>query len=162
MNNQRISAAGSDLIEEFEDNKLTAYPDPGTGGAPWTIGRGHTGPEVVEGLTITEAVSDQLFAQDLHERAEVLVNSLNLKLTQNQFDAMCSLLFNVGPGVKNKRDGIIVLANGKPSTLLRMLQQGDYRGAADQFLAWNRSGGRVMNGLVRRRTAERSLFLTGM
>ncbi len=159
MKTQRISAAGSDLIEDFEDDRLEAYPDPGTGGAPWTIGRGHTGPEVHPGLKITQAQSDALFAQDLHVRGENIINALDLALTQSQFDALVSFVFNVGPGKKGVKGGLVELREGGPSTLLKMLRAGDYRGAADQFLQWNRAAGKVCNGLARRRAAERALFL---
>ncbi|HZZ04621.1 lysozyme [Paraburkholderia sp.] len=159
MKNQRISAAGSDLIEDFEDDRLVAYPDPATGGAPWTIGRGHTGPEVRPGLKITQAQSDALFAEDLHARAEAIINALDLDLTQNQFDALGSFVFNIGPGKKGVKDGLVELRAGGPSTMLKMLRARDYAGAAEQFLLWNKANGKPMAGLTRRRTAERALFL---
>jgi lysozyme len=159
MNNQRISAAGSDLIEDFEDDRLEAYPDPATGGDPWTIGRGHTGPEVHRDLKITQAQSDALFAQDLHIRGEAIINSLDLDLTQCQFDALVSFVFNVGPGKKGVKDGLIELRSGGPSTMLKLLRVRDYAGAADQFPLWNKGDGKPMTGLIRRRAAERALFL---
>ncbi|KQD16250.1 lysozyme [Acinetobacter baumannii] len=70
-----------------------------------------------------------------------------MPLTQNQFDALVSLAYNIGSGAF------------KGSTLLKLLNKGDYKGAADQFLVWNKAGGKVMKGLVRRREAERALFL---
>lgn len=81
--------------------------------------------------------------------------------------ALVSIVYNVGPGraASGKdpgRDGIVVLASGAPSTLLRNLSSLNFASTADQFLAWNKSGGQVLNALVRRRTAERSLFLTGV
>ncbi|WP_175992327.1 lysozyme [Burkholderia vietnamiensis] len=159
MKNQRISAAGSDLIEDFEDDRLEAYPDPATGGAPWTIGRGHTGPEVRRGMKITQAQSDALFAQDLHARGEAIINALDLELTQHQFDALVSFVFNVGPGKEGVKDGLIELRKGGPSTLLTMLRARDYAGAANQFQFWNKGNGKPMAGLTRRRAAERALFL---
>ncbi|CAB3764177.1 lysozyme [Paraburkholderia humisilvae] len=159
MKNQRISAAGSDLIEDFEDDRLEAYPDPATGGAPWTIGRGHTGPEVRPGLKITQAQSDALFAQDLHARGEIIINVLDLDLTQNQFDALVSFVFNVGPGKKGVKDGFIELREGGPSTLLKKLRERDYAGAADQFPLWDKGDGKPMAGLTRRRAAEHALFM---
>lgn len=159
MKQQRTAAAGIDLIESFEGNRLTAYPDPGTGSTPWTIGRGHTGPDVYSGLTITQAVSDALFAQDIKAHGEDIVNALDLDLTQHQFDALVSFVFNVGPGRASVKDGLVVLRNGNPSTLLKKLRARDYAGAADQFLLWDKANGKPMAGLTRRRSAERDLFL---
>lgn len=158
MKQQRTAAAGIDLIESFEGNRLTAYPDPGTGSAPWTIGRGHTGPDVYYGLTITQAVSDALFAQDIKTRGEDIVNALDLDLTQNQFDALVSFVFNVGPGKAGVKDGLVYLRNGNLSTLLKKLRARDYAGAADQFLLWDKANGKSLPGLTRRRRAERALF----
>ncbi|WP_321883561.1 lysozyme [Burkholderia cepacia] len=158
MKQQRISAAGSDLIESFEDDRLEAYPDPATGGAPWTIGRGHTGPDVRPGLKITQAQSDALFSQDLAAR-ENIINGLDLELTQGQFDALVSFVFNVGTGKPGVKDGLVYLRSGGPSTLLRMLRAKNYAGAADQFPLWNKANGKPMAGLTRRRLAERALFL---
>lgn len=159
MKQQRISAAGRDLIESFEDDRLIAYADPATGGAPWTIGRGHTGADVYPGLRITQAQSDVLFAQDLAARGENIINGLDLDLTQSQFDALVSFVFNVGPGKPGVKDGLIVLRSGQPSTLLKKLRARDYAGAADQFLLWDYANGKKLVGLTRRRRAERALFL---
>jgi len=156
---------GIAVMHEFEGCRLKAYPDPGTGGAPWTIGWGDTGPDVVPGLVITQQEADERFARRLVLEFEPLVErAVKVPLTQRQFDAMVSIVYNTGPGVATKpgrpgRDGIVTLATGQPSTLLRRLNQGEYASAADQFLSWNRSDGRVMLGLRRRRTAERALFL---
>lgn len=159
MKQQRTAAAGIDLIESFEGNRLAAYPDPGTGGAPWTIGRGHTGPDVYPGLTIKQAIADALFAQDIKARGEDIVNALDLDLTQNQFDALVSFVFNVGPGKPGIKDGLVYLRNGNPSTLLTKLRTHDYAGAADQFLLWDKANGKPLPGLTRRRRAERALFM---
>jgi lysozyme len=161
MNQYSTSAAGLDLIETFEGDALVAYPDPGTGGAPWSIGRGHTGSDVYPGLTITAAQRDALFAQDVVSRGEVIIKRLNLRLTQCQFDALVSFVFNVGPGQAGVKDGLVVLRSGAPSTLLKLLRARDYLAAADQFLLWNHANGRVMPGLTKRRQAERALFLRG-
>jgi len=81
-------------------------------------------------------------------------------LTQNQFDALVSILFNVGPGAKGVKDGIITLKSGVPSTLLRMLNLSIYAGAADEFPKWCHGlGGALLPGLVTRRARERALFL---
>ncbi len=158
MKQQRLSPAGCNLIEEFESDRLEAYPDPATGGAPWTISRGHTGPDVRPGLKITQAQSDALFSQDLASR-ENIINSLDLELTQGQFDALVSFVFNIGPGKPGVKDGLVYLRTGGPSTLLRLLRAKNYAGAAEQFPLWNKANGKPMAGLTRRRLAERALFL---
>ncbi|PNX16545.1 muraminidase [Burkholderia sp. 129] len=160
MKQQRLSPAGCNLIEDFESDRLEAYPDPATGGAPWTIGRGHTGPDVYKGLNITQAVSDMLFAQDIRTRGEDIINDFDLELTQSQFDALVSFVFNIGPGKPGVKDGLVYLRSGGSSTLLRKLRAKDYAGAAEQFLLWDKAGGKPMAGLTRRRRAERTLFLT--
>lgn len=155
----QISKAGLDLIKHFEDCKLKAYPDPKTGGAPWTVGWGATGPGIGPGTVWTQEQADNRLVDDVAER-EALVNSaVKVPMTQGQFDAMVSIVFNVGAG-SSKKDGIIWLKNGRPSTLLRMLNEGDYDGCADQFLRWISPGSNVENGLKRRRTAERVLFMS--
>lgn len=146
------------LIDEFEGNKLEAYPDPRTGGDPWTAGRGHTGVDVHEGTTITEEQSLKWFEEDSARFVALVNQAVKVPLTQNQFDALVSIVYNVGPGSRYK-DGILMLTDGRPSTLLRMLNTFDYEGAAAQFLVWISPGTSVTHGLLRRRTAERQLFL---
>lgn len=143
-----INDAGLALIKKFEGCVLEAYPDPGTGGDPWTIGVGHTGPEVEPGMTITEAEAMDLLRRDLDAAEAGVERLVQVYVTDNQFSAMVSLAFNIGLGAFGR------------STLLRLLNSSDDQGAADQFAVWKRSGGRVMDGLVRRRAAERDLFLT--
>lgn len=141
----KTSQAGIDLIKRFEGLELTAYPDPGTGGEPWTIGYGHTG-NVKPGDTVTEAEAEEILRQDL-EKFEDCVNAyISVPLTQAQFDALVSFAFNVGCGAL------------KSSTLLRLLNNGDYEAAEAQFGRWNKAAGRVLAGLTRRREAERDLF----
>lgn len=147
------------LIDEFEGDRLVAYPDPITGGAPWTDGRGHTGVDVHEGTTITEEHSLELFDQDVARFVQLVNDHVKVPLTQNQFDALVSIVYNVGPGSRYK-DGILMLKDGRPSTLLRMLNTFDYEGAAAQFLVWISPGTSVTHGLLRRRTAEKLLFET--
>jgi GH24 family phage-related lysozyme (muramidase) len=141
------SPACAALVKQFEGCELSAYPDPGSGGDPWTIGYGATGPGIAKGVTWTQAQCDQRLADDL-ERFAVGVNSaLNgAPTTQNEFDAMVSLAFNIG------------LENFRRSTLLRMHQDGDKAGAAEQFARWNKASGKVLNGLTRRRAAEAALY----
>lgn len=145
---------------EIEGDKLVAYPDPNTKSDPWTIGKGHTGPDVHPGMKITQQQSDDLLRKDVAP-IEVMINdSFTVKLTQAQFDMLASIIYNVGPGSKHK-DGIIRLKNGSPSTLRRKLNAGDYQGAADAFLSWDSPGSNVEKGLRARRTKERDIFLNG-
>jgi lysozyme len=139
------SQKGIALIKAFEGLELKAYPDPATGGAPWTIGVGHTGPEVKPGMIITEAQADDYLRADL-ARFEAGVRSMCPISTQNQFDAMVSLSFNVG------------LENFKGSTLRRLHNEGQHGLAADQFKRWNRANGAIMRGLTKRRLAEAELY----
>ncbi|MDM0041891.1 lysozyme [Variovorax sp. J22R193] len=153
----KISERGVDLIKEFEDCKLTAYPDPKTGGAPWTIGWGATGPNIGPGVVWSQAQADTRLFMDIAEREAAVDAAVNVPLTQGQFDAMVSIVFNVGAGSKY-RDGIIRLKDGRPSTLLRKLNADDYQGASEAFDSWVSPGSNVERGLRRRRTAERAVF----
>jgi GH24 family phage-related lysozyme (muramidase) len=142
-----VSKKGLDLIKQFEGCKLAAYPDPGTGGAPWTIGYGHTGAEVKKGLVWTQAQADSALADDVSRFADGVSALLGSAPTsQGQYDAMVSLAFNVG------------LGNLKESTLLRLHKEGDYAGAADQFARWRFAAGKELPGLVKRRAAEAALY----
>ena len=135
------------LIKESEGCVLKAYPDPATGGEPFTIGYGSTGSHVYPGKVITQAEADRLLDEDvdLFERG---VNRLvNVDLTQGQFDALVCFAFNLGLGALQQ------------STLLKLLNAGDYEGAAKQFQRWDKAGGKVMAGLTKRRQAESELFL---
>lgn len=140
----KASQSCLELIKEFEGVRFEAYDD---GVGVWTIGVGH-----VKGVKIgdmaTEEQVDQWLIEDLAD-AEDSVNSAlkGIPLTQNQFDALVSLTFNIGGGAFSN------------STLVKRLKARDIQQAADQFLVWNRAGGRVLKGLQRRRAAERELFL---
>jgi len=150
MNNYKYSKDGLHLTEGFEGVRLTAYPDPATGGDPWTIGYGHTGPEVHSGMTITQEQAENYLAEDV-KKAEADVNArLNVEVTQNEFDALVDFAFNCGCGNLNN------------STLLKKLNAGDYEGAAQEFLKWDMAAGHHMAGLLRRRQAEELLFLKDM
>ena len=143
----QTSNKGRDFIKGFEDLCLKAYPDPGTGGKPWTIGWGHT-KGVKQGERITQEQAEQFLSDDLAV-FELTVNSaLKRPMTQNQFDAMVSLAFNIGGSAF------------AGSTLVKKFNAGDDRGAADEFSKWKNSGGKVMPGLVKRRAAERETFLS--
>ncbi|HGW3590654.1 TPA: lysozyme [Serratia marcescens] len=142
----RTSEQGRDFIKGFEKLRLKAYPDPGTGGKPWTIGWGHT-KGVKPGDRITQEQAEAFFSEDLAV-FELTVNSaIKRTMTQNQFDAMVSLAFNIGGSAF------------AGSTLAKKFNAGDIKGAADQFPRWKFSGGVVLPGLVKRRSAERKVFL---
>lgn len=140
----KTSEVGLQLIKQFEGVRFEAYDD-GIGIA--TIGVGHTkGVKFGDRATMEEV--DQWLREDL-EDAENAVNLslVGTDLTQNQFDALVSLAFNIGGGAFSK------------STLVRKLKARLTEEAADQFLVWNKAGGHVMRGLQNRRIAERETFL---
>lgn len=147
----QTSEKGIALIKKFEGCRLTAYPDPGTGGAPWTIGYGWTflvdGKPIKPGMTINQATADRLLKTGLVSYENAVLKLVRIKLNQNQFDALVSFAYNVGT---------LALST---STLLMKLNAGDINSAANEFLRWNKAGGRVLPGLIRRREAERALFL---
>lgn len=131
-------------IKTAEGLRLTAYKD---GGGVWTIGYGHTGADVREGLTIPLSEAERLLTRDLRVAEGHVNDAVKVKLTQNQFDALVSFVYNVGGGAF------------RSSTLLKLLNAGDYGNAADQLLRWNKDNGKVVDGLTNRRREERSLFL---
>lgn len=145
---RKIGPKGIALVKEFEGCELTAYPDPGTGGDPWTIGWGTTridGRAVRRGETITQARADALLEQDLAKYADDVAKALgDAPTTQNQFDALVSFHYNTG-------------AIGR-ATLTKLHKAGDFAAAKAEFARWNKSGGRVMAGLTRRRAAEAALY----
>lgn len=144
------SPACAALIKKFEGCVLHAYPDPGTGGAPWTIGFGHTGSEVHRGLVWSQAECDAALDTDIRRRVVSLNSLINpAKTTQHQFDACLSLIFNIG------------LANFMKSSVLANHNAGRFQNAAAAFKLWNRAAGHVMQGLVNRRAAESALYSSG-
>lgn len=153
----RVSQAGIDLIHSFEGyaRKLSngdcqAYPDPATGGVPWTIGWGATkdedGKPIQPGTIWTRQRADARFLQHLEEFEEAVYRLTNGNATQPQFDALVSFAYNVGEG------------NLARSTLLKHHKAGSYGAAASQFIRWNKAAGKVMRGLTRRREAEAELY----
>ena len=135
------------LIQKFEGCRLTAYPDPGTGGDPWTVGWGSTGPDIGPGTVWTQDKADARLAVDVRKFMAGVADAVTVELSPMELGALTSLAYNIGLGAFRK------------STLLRKLNAGDRNGAAEQFLRWNRAGSRVMAGLTRRREAERATFL---
>jgi GH24 family phage-related lysozyme (muramidase) len=152
---RRASEAGIALIKRFEgcaklrrDGLVEAYPDPGTGAEPWTIGWGATGPGIGAGTVWTQDSCDARLEADLERYAADVVRALgDAPTTQAQFDAMVSFHYNTG-------------AIGR-ATLTRLHNAGDHAGAAREFARWNRAGGRVLKGLVRRRAEEARLYCEG-
>jgi len=142
----KTSPKGIALIKSAEGLRLKAYPDPGTGGLPWTIGYGSTS-GVTRNMVITEAQAEQMLAADLVRFERIVERLVRVPVDQGQFDALVSFTYNVGEG------------NFTKSTLLRKLNAGDTAGAAEQFSRWVHAGGKVLPGLVKRRAAERGLFL---
>lgn len=146
----QLNQAGIDLIKHFEGCRLHAYPDPATGGAPFTIGYGHTGPEVLPFGEWSQAQAEMSLSRDLGKVEQQLLKCIATDINDNQFSACVSLVFNIGIG------------NFTNSTLLKKIDANDLTGAADEFLRWNHAAGKVMAGLTLRRTAERELFLKGV
>lgn len=134
------------LIKRWEGCRLEAYPDPGTGGAPWTVGWGSTGPGIVKGVKWSQAQADERLAQDVSRFLKGVQSVVKKPATDAQIGAMTSLAYNVGAKA---------FAN---STLLRKFNAGDKAGAAAEFPRWNRAGGRVMKGLTNRRLDEQRVF----
>lgn len=138
------SQACIDLIKQFEGCRLEAYKD-SVGLA--TIGYGRVS-GVSLGMTITQAEADAYLESDLAVAAKCVNNSVRVPLTQGQFDALCSFVFNLGCGA---------LRN---STLLRKLNDGDDEGASDEFIRWSHANGVVLAGLVKRRESEKEIFIS--
>lgn len=143
----KLSQRGIDLIKQFEGYSSKAYPDPATGGAPWTIGYGTT-KGVKPGMVITAEQAEKMLRDDVAKFESGVSALLKVPTTQGQFDAMVSLAYNIG------------LGNFGKSTLLRKHNEKCYTCAAGQFPAWNRAAGKVMNGLTRRRNAERDVYMS--
>lgn len=137
----------TDLVKHFEGRYLTAYQDPG---GVWTIGYGHTGPEVKKGLSIDGAKADSILASDLSHAAQEARSLVKVRLTSDQLGALTSFVFNLGAGA---------LAS---STLLRMVNQANWAAAKEQFGRWTYAtinGKHVaLPGLAARRTAEAAMF----
>ena len=149
-----VGAAGWALIRLFEscqkaraDGHFEAYPDPGSGAAPWTIGWGATGPDISEGLIWTRAQCDARLDRQLKDFAAEVARVIGPAATSaNQFDAMVAFHYNTG-----------AIARAR---LTRLHMRGDYIGAKSAFADWTRAHGVVLAGLVRRRAAEAALYGT--
>ena len=137
------SKQGLALTEQFESCKLTAYQDVK---GIWTCGWGHTGPEVVEGYTMTQNQADSQLVMDTLHATSVVNRFVTIGLSQPAFDALVDFVFNVGSG------------NFEGSTMLKLLNAGNLEAAADEFQKWDHAAGKVIVGLLRRRIAEEQEF----
>ena len=136
------SAEGIALIKKFEGCELKAYQ---CSAGVWTIGYGHT-KDVEEGDTISKDQAEEMLVEELHEYENYVNEYVNVALSLNQFDALVSWVYNLGP------------ANLKASTMLKVLNDGKYEDVPYQMKRWNKAGGKVLDGLVRRREAEALLY----
>jgi lysozyme len=142
----KISSAGIDLIQRFESCRFQAYQDEK---GVWTIGWGHTGPDVHEGDRITEDRADELLDCDLDWAERAVRHNVSVIINQHEFDALVSLVFNIGPSAFSS------------STLLRLLNSREPRAPiAAEFMRWVKIGDKVSEGLRLRRAAEMEWFLT--
>ena len=147
-----IGPRGLALIKHFEscakrrrDGAFEAYPDPGTGGDPWTIGWGSTGKGIVRGTVWTQTECDARLDRDLVRFAREVAHALgDAPTSQHQFDALVSFHYNTGAIAK--------------ATLIRLHKAGRFGEATLEFGKWINAGGQRMNGLVRRRRAEADLY----
>lgn len=143
---KHINQEGFQLLTSFEGCELTAYDD---GGGVWTIGYGHTGDDVYPELTISQTQAEELLRADLEKFESYVEDAVEVEIDENQFSALVCFCFNVGPETEGFGG----------STLLKLLNDGDYQGAANQFPVWNKVNGEPWPGLTRRRLAEQALFL---
>jgi lysozyme len=140
-----LSSTGEDLIKSFEELKLVSYKDQR---GRWTIGWGHTGPEIVGSMSCTESQAEYWFQRDTRAAVEGVEKSLQVNCNQNQFDALVSFTYNVGVGAEEH------------STMLKLVNARDFAAAAAEFPKWDRVEGIENAGLKRRRLAEQVLFLS--
>lgn len=143
------SKKGIDLIKKYEGLKLTAYRCPA---GLLTIGYGHTGDDVKPGMTINKEFAEILLKEDLKVFEKAINDLVKVELTQNQFDALISFIYNVGTG------------NFKKSILLRLINEKKFNEVSNEFMKWTKArqpgGFKELPGLVKRRTEEKKLFLT--
>ena len=138
----KTGTKGIELIKHFEGCELEAYK---CAAGVWTIGYGH-----IKGVTsdsvITQEQAEQMLVEELNEYEGYINNMVTTPLSQNQFDALVSWVYNLGGG------------NLKASTLLKVVNSGEFNGVPEQIMRWNKAGGKVLEGLTRRRQAEADLF----
>ena len=146
MQTFRYSEQGLALTRRFEGLRLNAYQDCV---GVWTIGYGHTGPDVSAGKTISEFEAEALLRTDAREAVDCVNRVVTVDINQNQFDALVYFAFNAGT------HALIT------STLLRCVNQGKFADASAQFGLWVHAGGKVVPGLAKRRAAEAAMFEGG-
>ncbi len=142
MSSLKASKNAINLIKQFEGCALTAYKCPA---GIWTIGYGHTD-GVKKGQKTTKKQAEIFLREDIKKFENGVNKYVSVPLTQNQFDALVSFTYNIGLGAF------------QTSTIRKKLNEKDYTGAAREFPRWNKSSGQVLNGLIRRRNAEKRLF----
>lgn len=150
-----ITNNGLALIKYYEGCRLTAYKCPA---GVWTIGYGHTGPDVKPGMVITVQRADELLWQDVQRFVRDVNSLVKVPLTEGQFDALVSFAFNVGSDI----DADTIAEGLGDSTLLKLVNAGRFDAAAGEFGKWNKAGGKVLEGLTRRRATEAALFRSGV
>jgi len=145
----KLSKNGINMIKQFEGCRLSAYQD---SVGVWTIGYGWTKPvdgkPVAKGMSISQEKADSLLSVGVGDFEAGVEKLVTIAINQNQFDALVDFVYNLGIG------------SLRSSTLLKKLNAGDYVGAAAEFPKWNKAGGKVLPGLVKRREAERVLFMS--
>lgn len=145
-----LTKEGLALIKSHEGLRLNAYPDPGTGGDPWTIGYGHTslaGPPLVrKGMKISALEAEDILRRDLQRFEKAVAKAVKVPINDNQFSALVSFCFNVGEGGLLK-SGVLKAVNAKRFDLVPA-----------RLALWNKAAGRVLPGLTRRRAEEGKLF----
>lgn len=142
-----LSAAGIALIKSHEGRRYVAYPDPGTGGAPWTICYGHT-KGVYPGMVAEQNQCENWLAEDLADAEAVVQATAHVPLTQGEYDSYTSFVFNVGAG------------NWRKSTMLRLVNRGERIAACNQFPRWIYANKLELRGLKRRRFEEQRQCLS--
>ncbi len=166
MTDRKVGPKGRALMHHFESCKLKAYPDPGTGGKPYTIGWGMTyypdGRRVQLGDVITQAEADAMFVQLLERDFAAPVSAAigDAPTTAAQFGAMVALAYNIGIGPRVWVPGM--QKGFRQSDVLKHHRAGKHDAAALAFGSWVKAAGKVMSGLVRRRAAEAALYREDM
>lgn len=141
-----INAETIALVKEYEGLVLKAYPDPGSGGIPWTIGYGHTR-GVKKGDVITQAQAEAFLKADLEDTVNTIKRYVKVPLNDNQYGAIASFIFNVGEGTFAK------------SSVLKYINAGKLDSVPGRLALYRTASGKVMTGLVRRRAAEGNLWM---
>ncbi len=137
-----ISNEGISLIKKFEGCELESYQD---AVGVWTIGYGHT-KNIKEGMTISKEQADNMLLNELDEYCEYVEKAVDVTLKQCEFDALVAWTYNLGP------------TNLNESTMLKKLNNKEYQDVPHEIKRWNKAGGKVLQGLIRRREAESLLF----